>query len=61
MIRLWPNTGHRVDGIPQAAVNEDQAQRALIAHLTGQVLESPKPQRIVAKKSRRWAKLYAHD
>ena len=41
MIRLSANIDHRVDGIPQAAVNEDQAQRALIAHLTGQVLESP--------------------
>ena len=41
MIKLWPNIDHRVDGIPQAAVNEDQAQRASIAHLTGQVLASP--------------------
>ena len=54
MIRLSPNIDHRVDGIPQAAVNEDQAQRASIAHLTGQVLESPNHKESMQTESRRW-------
>ena len=41
MIRLSPNIDHRFDGIPQVVVEEEQARRALTAHLTGQVLESP--------------------
>ena len=41
VIRLSPDVDQRFDGTPQAVVNEDQVRRALIAHLTGQVLESP--------------------
>ena len=40
-IRLTPRNDHRVEGVPQAIVDEDPTRRALIASLTKQVLLSP--------------------
>ena len=40
-IRLTPRNDHRVEGVPQAIVDEDPTRRALIASLTKPVLQSP--------------------
>ena len=39
-IRLTPRNDHRVQGVPQAVVDEDPTRRALFASLTKQVLLS---------------------
>ena len=41
VIRLTPRNDHRVEGVPQAIVDEGPTRRALIASLTKQVLLSP--------------------